>query len=625
MRFSHLKINGFGKLVQKELDLKPGINVIYGDNEAGKSSLLKFLTSMLYGASKNKNGKNISDFDKYKPWKTEEFSGSLEYILDNGESFEVYREFKKKNASVYNVEKKDISKTFKENKTKGIAFFEEQTGVDEETYVSTAIIEQEEVKLAQGNQNAIIQKISNKVSSGDDNISYKKTLSIITKLQGEKVGTDRTQNRPINIVNVDIKKLEEKRKDLEEIKEIQCSNNKTFEELQKELIIKEKELKLLNELKELHDNYKIKYAEVDFSKNLEDENNKKIEKLREKLQEKQVENNVENKNLKVFYILESVLMVVSILLFILVSNRIFGVVALILSVLNVIYIVIKNKTTKKLVKEQENKTQEDIIKEMNLLKQNNEEKSKEINEKLDKINEEVNVKKEKVYKNYKNILDMTFIEKAFDKTIEELQESTTMQEKNIEKIKHDIHEIEFSNKTDNKQIEELPNIVEKLNNLYEMQEELNSLNNSYNIAKECIELAYDEVKKNISPKFTENLCKTIGAISSNKYNVIKVSDEDGLIVQIDNGNYVPVDRLSIGTIDQMYLSLRLSSLKEIAIENMPIILDEAFAYFDNERLKNILEYLVKEYSNHQILIFTCSNREEEILKHLNLDYNFLEF
>lgn len=620
MRFSHLKINGFGKLVQKELDLKPGINVIYGDNEAGKSSLLKFLTSMLYGASKNKNGKNISDFDKYKPWKTEEFSGSLEYILDNGESFEVYREFKKKNASVYNSEKEDISKTFKENKTKGITFFEEQTGVDEETYVSTAIIEQEEVKLAQGNQNAIIQKISNKVSSGDDNISYKKTLSTITKLQGEKVGTDRTQNRPINIVNADIKKLEEKRKDLEEIKEIQCANNKTFEELQKELIIKENELKLLNELKELHDNYKIKYAEVDFSKKLEDENNKKIEKLREKLQEKQVENNIENKNLKVFYILEAVLIVASILLFILISNRIFGAGALILSVLNAIYIIIKNKTTQKLVMEQENKTQEDILKEMNLLKQNNEEKSKEINEKLDKINEEVDIQKEKVYKNYKNILDMIFIEKAFDKTIEELQKSTTMQEKNIAKIKHDIHEIEFSNKTDNKQIEELPNIVEKLNNLYEMREELNSLNNSYNIAKECMELAYDEVKKNISPKFTENLCKTIGSVSSNKYDVIKVSDEDGLIVQIDNGNYVPVDRLSIGTIDQMYLSLRLSSLKEIAIENMPIILDEAFAYFDNERLKNILEYLAKEYSNHQILIFTCSNREKEVLQSLKIDY-----
>ena len=157
-----------------------------------------------------------------------------------------------------------------------------------------------------------------------------------------------------------------------------------------------------------------------------------------------------------------------------------------------------------------------------------------------------------------------------------------------------------------------------------MQEELNSLNNSYNIAKECMELAYDEVKKNISPKFTENLCKTISAVSNNKYNVIKVSDEDGLVVQIDNGNYVPVDRLSIGTIDQMYLSLRLSSLKELSVENMPIILDEAFAYYDEMRLENILNFLSQELGNHQLIIFTCTYRERNILDKLNVPYNLVE-
>ena len=74
----------------------------------------------------------------------------------------------------------------------------------------------------------------------------------------------------------------------------------------------------------------------------------------------------------------------------------------------------------------------------------------------------------------------------------------------------------------------------------------------------------------------------------------------------------------------MYLSLRLSALDEISKEKMPIILDEAFAYFDNERLKNILEYISKEYPDNQVLIFTCSNREEEALKSLNIEYNLCE-
>ena len=192
MRINNLKINGFGKLKDREFKLSEGINLIYGENETGKSSLLKFTTSMLYGASKNKNGKEISDFDRYKPWQTEEFSGKINYTLDSGEEFEVYREFKKKNPVIYNSNKEDISKDFTIDKTKGIDFFTEQTGVDEESFYSTAITEQEGIKLSRSSQNSIIQKISNLVSSGDDNISYKKSFDRINKRQNEEVGTDRT-------------------------------------------------------------------------------------------------------------------------------------------------------------------------------------------------------------------------------------------------------------------------------------------------------------------------------------------------------------------------------------------------------------------------------------------------
>ena len=207
MRINNLKINGFGKLKDREFKLSEGIILIYGENEAGKSSLLKFTTSMLYGASNNKNGKEISDFDRYKPWQTEEFSGKINYTLDSGEEFEVYREFKKKNPVIYNSNKEDISKDFAIDKTKGIDFFTEQTGVDEESFYSTAITEQEGIKLSRSSQNSIVQKISNLVSSGDDNISYKKSFDRISKRQNEEVGTDRTSQKPINNVEKKIKKL----------------------------------------------------------------------------------------------------------------------------------------------------------------------------------------------------------------------------------------------------------------------------------------------------------------------------------------------------------------------------------------------------------------------------------
>ena len=54
MKITDIKINNFGKLNNKNIELKNNINIIYGENESGKSTLLKFITSMLYGINRNK-------------------------------------------------------------------------------------------------------------------------------------------------------------------------------------------------------------------------------------------------------------------------------------------------------------------------------------------------------------------------------------------------------------------------------------------------------------------------------------------------------------------------------------------------------------------------------------------
>ena len=53
---------------------------------------------------------------------------------------------------------------------------------------------------------------------------------------------------------------------------------------------------------------------------------------------------------------------------------------------------------------------------------------------------------------------------------------------------------------------------------------------------------------------------------------------------------------------------------------MPIILDETFAYFDKNRLENVLKFLNTEYKDRQILILTCTKREIESLKKLGIKY-----
>ena len=55
MKIDYLKINGFGKVTNKEINLKSNINIIQGKNETGKSTILQFINSMFYGAAKTNN------------------------------------------------------------------------------------------------------------------------------------------------------------------------------------------------------------------------------------------------------------------------------------------------------------------------------------------------------------------------------------------------------------------------------------------------------------------------------------------------------------------------------------------------------------------------------------------
>ena len=61
--------------------------------------------------------------------------------------------------------------------------------------------------------------------------------------------------------------------------------------------------------------------------------------------------------------------------------------------------------------------------------------------------------------------------------------------------------------------------------------------------------------------------------------------------------------------------------KELCKESMPIILDEAFAYYDEERLANILRFLAENAKQHQVIILTCSKREQELLEKMQIPYH----
>lgn len=622
MKIKNLKINGFGKIKDKEISLTEGINVIYGENEAGKSSMLKFITAMLYGASKNKNGREISDFDRFKPWKFDEFSGKIKYTLDIGRTYEVYREFKKKNPVIFDESMTDISKQFTVTKN-GTDFFYDQTGIDEETFYNTAITEQEGIKLSKSSQNSIIQKISNLISSGDDNISYKKSIDKISKAQNEKIGSDRTAQRPINVLDVKIRNLMEKKRNLEVSKEKSEGGFSGRDALELELADEELKREMLKDIQIRLNNNRIKTAEINFGRNLEEEYESKIRELNSKIADEKYEKEKE-KGLVKYFVVMIIICVLTLLAFFISDSNIlkylFMTLFIISGFLTAFKIREKNNINTSSIRNERDK----ILSEIEVLKESIKNKKDENIEKQEKYSQEIENDKKVILDKYNSKLDYGYIDKCLNKSYEEIVRELDIKENRIQTIKFKLHSMNIDMKLLQEKLEDLASIEEDLEAAEEEREELLKLNRLYDISKECLEEAYDDVKSNISPRFLQNLCDIIDKISGSRYKNIYFKDDEGLKVEIDNGNFVPASRLSVGTIDQMYLSLRLSALEEISKETLPIILDEAFAYFDNERLKSMLRYLNLNYENNQIIIFTCSNREKEALDELGIRYNLIK-
>ena len=628
MKINNLKINGFGKLVDKKIELDDKINVIYGKNEAGKSTLMNFIKSIFYGVDKSKSGKPISDFDKFEPWKTREYSGKISYELDNGESYDVFRDFKKKSPIIYNSSKQDISLSYPIDKSKGIDYIYEQIKVDEDTFKNTIIIEQNNIKVNKSVQNEMIQKISNIVSSGDENISYKRTLEKINKSQLEMVGTDRTKEKPINIINEKIERLKNSKTKIEGYKNLIEGNDEEVQDIQEKIANEEVKLSLYRIIKESNEKRRIKTSEIDVIKNIIDEYLMKIEELDNKIDKDTI---INLKNKKKSWILEFIFslsfIIFSVVCFIADIKRIIPIISLVIagSIIASGFIrrIIFNKNNKEKINELED-LQEKINQEINILKNNIKSHQKEIENKQEDIKQAENELNRLVMNNFEDKLDSDLIEDAFDLEDDILDKKIADRNEKINSLKIEIGAKQSQKELMSDDIGDLLKINESLDELEEEKKELLSLNNSYNLARECLESAYENIRNSLSPEFINKLSEIVSEVSNGKYKEINFTDTDGLVVQIEDGRFLPVERLSQGTIDQMYLGLRLSTIDTISKEKMPIILDETFAFFDDDRLENILKFINDKYEDRQIIIFTCSKREIEALNRLNMDYNYVD-
>ena len=657
MQIKNIKINNYGKIKDKDISFSDNINVIYGENEAGKSTLMHFIINSLYGISKNKKGKEYSDFEKYKPWSGEDFSGKISYELDNNKKYEIFRDFKKKNPKIFNENMEDISKDFSINKFSGSEFFYEQTKVDEELFLSTLVVNQQEIKLHKQEQNVLIQKIANLVGTGEDNVSFKRAIDRLNRKQLDEVGTQKSREKPINIVSKNIENLEKEKEEIEKYVDIKYDIDEKRNKMLSDINELSEQNDFLQDLKLLNENEKIEKEKIKIKENIKNENEEKINLLKNEInniknnsennfEENNSEKNIKNRNKiksiekikkeknklnKKLILIFILLLIINVLQFIFIKNNIFKYIFLLTVPTFLIFwiFLIKNKNklikniekNKKIIEEKINLEINEINNQINLLEKNNLELNNEINKLKNNFNLKINLEKEKIKNKYKNKIENNKINYFLNLENIIFEKEKIQKELNDKKI--ELHSLELDEKNIEPKLEKLSNLEEKLVDNKNKMVNLRKLNSSIELVKNVLTDAYEKMKKSVTPKFSQELSNTISKITNGKYTSIIPNDEQGLLVEIENGSYEPASKLSLGTIDQLYLSLRLSMVEELSEEKMPIILDEVFAYYDDERLKNALLFLKEKCNKHQILIFSCTNREKELLEKLNIDFNYI--
>lgn len=167
---------------------------------------------------------------------------------------------------------------------------------------------------------------------------------------------------------------------------------------------------------------------------------------------------------------------------------------------------------------------------------------------------------------------------------------------------------------------QLETIEVRLESLYEDQEKTTLLREKLDEAKkevqkseeniryihramEAITKASEEIHEAFGNGLEERVSTIMSEITDGTYKKIRIDDTMGIVVEKD-GAFLDINYLSTGTVEQIYLAVRIAAAEFMyEREDFPIILDDVFGNFDDERLRRILAFLEKE--QRQVLLFTC--------------------
>ena len=610
MRLLELHIDGFGKFHDRTISFNDGINIIYGKNEAGKSTLHTFIRGMLFGIERGRGRAAKNDlYTKYEPW---ENSGTYEGWLrleKDGTIYRIERRFRKENKSLKII-----------NETKGLE--EEATpafvsslldDLTETMYNNTISIGQLKSATEDGMVTELKNYIANMNTTGNISLNITKATAFLrNQKRSLEAGLIPEASREFTSLLAEIRNVEaeiagpEYENQLAAYQNMRTQVKGLIDNTQTQK--KDLDEKLANGKKVLSDNGFTDRASVDAMSSDAERLYSEYNTLNEECNKK---------SRKVLSGLTAILGIAGLgaaaalgYFNLTAYLPVCGAAAAAAVIFFIISLVIRQKD------KEYHRMFDNTSSELGALLARHLGDSAVSEDAMNAFRARMG--------EFSKLCDMVAqSETEIRKFLEDLSNLQTKQagcSEMIEKQQRTQWELE-------KKLEHLSNCKNKAKALKRTLAENDRIHDeivAIDLAQETMADLSSSIRDSFGLYLNKEASQYITGITGGIYDSMSI-DENLNVFLNTKTKLVPLENVSSGTMDQVYLALRLAAAKLLqgSGSGFPLIFDDSFTQYDDERLKTALEWLASAYGG-QIIIFTCHRREAQMLRARQVEFQLIE-
>ncbi len=610
MIIKEVNIGKFGKLENQKYQFAPRINVIYGANESGKSTLMQFLKAMLFGLEKTRVRKTLDTYNRYEPWDTPAyFYGSM--IFETGQQqFLLERNFyyKEKRARLVNIrDGEELSVEYGD--------LDMLLGnVSAAAYENTCCIGQEQ--LLPGRELGVLleDERSNLAQTGSGDFQLSKALQELEQKRknAEKTRKELEQQRLSHIHQLEVNQqvLERDIAGLKAQQEKQSTQQGTVQEQVRALQQQMEPVQTAYQtVCRREQELKSAVAQEQLEWEQAEREQWKREQFRREQEEAEALQQKSGKNAGFSPLL--LIGVAGLILAPVLRSAMDGF-QKIAPALNIICIIlILAGLVSAYRKSREKKTADSGQKHgqsVNDSVQNHREQDSRANDRANLQSVERKGRKAALDQQLQRVCQQkSVLEEQLQQLKDQkkaLQLQAARQEGSGDQVQSQIQEKEV----------ELENLTEQMAELQqETLEEQHAREDrdALELAAETMSRLAARMSKTLEHTLDKEMSGILAQITGNVHEQLQVTDGQGIVLAEQMQKRTP-EAYSQGTMQQAYFSYRMAAghmlMKE---EPLPFLLDETFANYDEERLRQTLRWLAEQ--ENQIFLFTCRETEMRLL------------